>query len=129
MRMVPSYNRGYGNHFIVLHHRTISQHSHNLVISRPITLFWQRLNQFLRWTTLYMTSIWQGSFNYQFEIFGLNRSGIESAPPRHGVNALTTGLPRWFRFDINKLITFYDASFKIERKIVLWALRKNNIFS
>ena len=49
-----------------------------LVIEGMITtLFWQRVNQFLRSTTLYMPIIWQGSFNYPFEIFGFNRPGIE----------------------------------------------------
>ena len=43
----------------------------------PFTLFWQRGNQILHWTTVYVSSIRQGSFNYQFGIFGLARPGIE----------------------------------------------------
>ena len=42
-----------------------------------------------------MSSVWQGSFNYQFEIFGLARLGIEPGPPRHGANTLTTRLLSW----------------------------------
>ena len=33
---------------------------------------------FFRWTTLYMSSTWQRSFKYQFEIFGFTRPGMES---------------------------------------------------
>ena len=61
----------------------------------PVTLFWQRVNQFLCWTTLYMSSVRQGSFNYHFEIFGLTWPEIEPRSLRHGANALITRLLSW----------------------------------
>ena len=61
------------------------------MISYPVKLFWHRVNQ----STLYMSSVWQGSFNYRFEIFGLTRPGNEPGPPRHRANSLTTRLPSW----------------------------------
>ena len=76
IRMVPACNRECDNHFIVLSHWNITPQAQSM-ISRTVTLFWQRVNQFLRWTTLSMSSIWQGSFNYQLEIFGLTLPGIE----------------------------------------------------
>ena len=53
------------------------------MIFRPVPLFWHRVNQFVRWTNLYMSSVWQGSFNLWFDSAG-NRTG----PPRQGANAL-----------------------------------------
>ena len=39
-----------------------------------------------------MSSIWQGSFNYQFEIFGLTQKVIEPVPHGHGAtNPLLLG--------------------------------------
>ena len=54
----------------------ISHHRHSPMISCPITLFWQRVNQFLRCTTL-ICRAFDDRFNYQFEIFGLIWPGIE----------------------------------------------------
>ena len=56
----------------------------------------------MRWTILYMSSAWQESFNYQFEICGLTRLGIEIGPPRYGANALTTRLPSWYENTIKQ---------------------------
>ena len=79
IRTVPASNRWYNKSFIMLSHSNITPQaqSYDKLITRPVTLFWQRVNQFLRWTTLYMSSVGQGSFNYQFEIFGLTRPVIE----------------------------------------------------
>ena len=43
IRTVPAYNRGFDNHFIVLHYWNITPQG---TISCPVTLFWQRVNQF-----------------------------------------------------------------------------------
>ena len=100
----------------------ISRCRHSRIISHPVTLFWQLVNQLLHWTTLYMSSAWQGSFNNQFEIFGLTRSGIEPGPPRQGANALTTRLPSWCLADLSILVDedfknvhVYDKQFDIWR--------------
>ena len=53
-------------------HRRLSR-----MISHPVILYWQRVNQFWRWIILYMSIIWQGNFNYQFEISGFIRPGFE----------------------------------------------------
>ena len=90
-RMVPACNRRYNNHFIVMSHWNITPSRHSCMISCPVTMFWQRVNQFLRWTTIYMASIWQWSFNYQFEIVGLTRPRIEPGPLGHGATALPLG--------------------------------------
>ena len=50
-----------------------------------------------KWSNLFcvelpsMSSIWQGSFKYQLEIFGLNRPG----PHRHRANARPLGYRCW----------------------------------
>ena len=56
------------------------------MISCPVTLFWQRINPFLRWTTLYMSSIRQGSMKSLVWLGWVSNPG----PPRHRVNALPT---------------------------------------
>ena len=63
------------------------------MISRPVTLFWQRVNHFFLWTTLYMSSNWQGIFNYQFEIFGLTWNQSQTSQTQSECS--TTRLPRW----------------------------------
>ena len=73
--------RGYDNHFILM-----SQNRHSRIISHSVTLF-----QFLCGTTLYMSIVGKGSFNYQFEIFGLTVPGIEHGPPRHTADDLPLG--------------------------------------
>ena len=60
-----------------------------------------------------MSSAWQGSFNYQFEIFGLTRPVIESGPPRHGANALD-----------NHSATELVTTFWYEDGVVLFVKRK-----
>ena len=79
-----------------IHHHIDYQEQSYDTVSRSVSLFWQRVNQF----TLYMSSGWQGRSNYQFEIFGLTRPGIEPRPPRHRANALTTRLPSWYTWKI-----------------------------
>ena len=111
---VPTCNREYDNHFIVLSHLNITPQEQSM-ISRPFTLFWQQINQFFRWTTPFMSSIWQGSFNYQFGSFGLTRSAIEPGTPRHRANVLTTRIPCWFSQSANLLRQFN----MIENKIML----------
>ena len=51
-RTVPACNRGYDNCCLT----EISHRRHSYMISRLVTLFWQPVNQFLRWTALYMSS-------------------------------------------------------------------------
>ena len=75
------------------------------MLSRSVTLFWQRVNQFLRWTTLYMSNVWQGGFNHQFEIVGFTRPGIEPGSPRHETNALPLG----YRSGKRLLCTLYNS--------------------
>ena len=55
----------------------ISYRRHNLIISCRVTLFWQRVHQLSSNYPLCMSSIWQGNFNLEFQIFGLTRPGIE----------------------------------------------------
>ena len=68
----------------------ISHHMHICMISRPATLFWQQVNELLRWNT-FCISIWEGS-NYQFEIFGLTRPRIEPWTSRTWIECSTTRL-------------------------------------
>ena len=75
------------------------------MLSRPVTLFWQRVNKFLRWTNLFMSSIWQGSFKYQFEIFGLTLLGIE---PRNYYEATGAG-NQWLHTTINIIKHIYQV--------------------
>ena len=44
IRTVPACNIGHDNHFIVL---SYWHRRHSQIISRPVTVFWQRVNQFL----------------------------------------------------------------------------------
>ena len=106
--------------FIVLSHWDITPQTLSYD-SCPVTLFWQWVNQ-LRWTTLYMTSIWQRSFNYQFENFGLTQPGIEPRTSQARSECSTMRLPGWFYMYISLwrkhcLIMFKQDTFKTKAKI------------
>ena len=75
IRTVPACNREYVNHFIELSHLYITPQAHS-VICWQVKLLWQRVTRVLCWTTLYLLSIRQRSFNYKFEIYGLTRPRI-----------------------------------------------------
>ena len=58
------------NQFIVLSHWNITPQAQSYDIP-PGHVILATGQPVFAWTTLYMSSIWQGSFNYQFEILGL----------------------------------------------------------
>ena len=65
-RTMPACKRGFDNHFIVLSHWNITpQARHIRIISNPILLFWQWVNQFC----VELPFLCQGRFDYQPEIF------------------------------------------------------------
>ena len=64
----------------------------NLFSKKKSLLLWQSVTRVLCWTTLYMLSIRQRSFNYQFEICGLTRPGIKHGTIQIRSNCSTTRL-------------------------------------
>ena len=53
IRMIPVCNKGYDNHFIVLSHWNIIPQTQSYDIILPVTLFLQKVDRFLCWTTSY----------------------------------------------------------------------------
>ena len=88
---VSANNRGYNNYFIVLSQK---YHTTGTDVSRPITIIWQRVNQFLRWTTLYIkTSIWQGASTTNLKSLVWLKTWSNQEPPT--ANALQWGYRAW----------------------------------
>ena len=50
-----------------------------------------------------MSSFWRGSFNYQFEVFGFTRPGIEPGTFQTLSECSTMRLQRWFHKHLGKL--------------------------
>ena len=102
-------------------------------IPSAVTLFWQRAKAFiLRWIALYMSSIWQGNFNYLFEICDVTRPGIESGTSQTRCEWSTTGLSvlvRCYLTILNNplMICLHNSLFLcLANTYFMWNVRKIN---